>query len=199
MPSRFQTDNRIAVILLLCGLLPVLGGCEETKVRAAAPAPAPTEAMRPMTIAPDTDATPPPTENATTAAPTIPAASTAVPPPVTLPSSKPAAPHKPAAEQSTADAETPASHPTAPQITPQLSIGDQQTYQRKTTDDLAIAESNLQQTDGKQLNATQTDLTGKIRSFVAQSRDASKEGDWARAQNLAQKARLLSVELINSL
>jgi hypothetical protein len=39
---------------------------------------------------------------------------------------------------------------------------------------------------------------GKIRSFLSQSRDASKDGDWARAQNLAQKARLLSNELINS-
>jgi len=49
------------------------------------------------------------------------------------------------------------------------------------------------------LNAAQQDLVGKIRSFADQSRDASKAGDWARAQNLAQKARLLSVELLNSL
>ena len=41
-------------------------------------------------------------------------------------------------------------------------------------------------------------LVEKIRSFLAQSLDASKSGDWARAQNLAQKARLLSTELINS-
>jgi hypothetical protein len=48
------------------------------------------------------------------------------------------------------------------------------------------------------LNAAQQDLVGKIRSFLSQSRDASKDGDWSRAQNLAQKARLLSDELINS-
>jgi len=198
MPSRFSIDIRIVTLLMLCGALPALGGCAETKVRAAAPAPAPSEAMRPMTIAPDTDATPPSDQVATTA-PTIPASATAAPPPVTLPASKPPAPHKPVTEQSTTDNEAPASHPPVPLITPQLSAGDQATYQRKTTDDLAIAESNLQQTDGKQLNAAQTDLTGKIRSFVAQSRDASKEGDWSRAQNLAQKARLLSIELINSL
>ena len=52
---------------------------------------------------------------------------------------------------------------------------------------------------GKALSAAQQDLAEKIRSFLAQSRDASKGGDWARAQNLSQKARLLSVELINSL
>jgi hypothetical protein len=49
------------------------------------------------------------------------------------------------------------------------------------------------------LSAAQQDLVEKIRSFVSQSRDASKSGDWARAQNLAQKARLLSIELLNSL
>lgn len=80
-----------------------------------------------------------------------------------------------------------------------LTHEDAETYQRKTSDDISVAESNLQQTNGKPLNAAQTDLAEKIRSFVAQSRDAMKDGDWARAQNLAQKARLLSVELLNSL
>ena len=65
-------------------------------------------------------------------------------------------------------------------------------------EDTAVAEKNLQQTSGKQLNAAQQDLVGKIRSFLSQSRDASKDGDWVRAQNLAQKARLLSDELIDS-
>lgn len=57
----------------------------------------------------------------------------------------------------------------------------------------------MQQTNGKRLSAAQQDLADKIRSFVSQSRDASKGGDWDRAQNLAQKARLLSNELLNSL
>jgi hypothetical protein len=118
---------------------------------------------------------------------------------VAIPATTPAAPRRPAPEQTPADADTAPSHPPAPQIAPQLSPGDEAAYQRKTGEDISVAESNLQQTDGKQLNATQLDLTGKIRSFLSQSRDASKSGDWARAQNLAQKARLLSVELINSL
>jgi hypothetical protein len=42
-------------------------------------------------------------------------------------------------------------------------------------------------------------LVEKIRSFLGQSRDAGKGGDWVRAQNLSQKARLLSAELIASL
>lgn len=89
-------------------------------------------------------------------------------------------------------------HPPAPQISPQLSPGDQAAYERKTGEDTSVAEKNLQETSGKQLNAAQQDLVGKIRSFLSQSRDASKDGDWVRAQNLAQKARLLSVELVNS-
>jgi hypothetical protein len=93
----------------------------------------------------------------------------------------------------------PSAHPAAPQISPQISPGDQAAYERTTNDDVSVAERNLDQTKGKQLSAAQRDLIEKIRSFVSQSRDASKGGDWARAQNLAQKARLLSAELINSL
>ncbi len=72
-------------------------------------------------------------------------------------------------------------------------------YARKTADDIAAAQHNLQQTNGKHLSAAQQDLADKIRSFVSQSEDAIKGGDWDRAQNLAQKARLLSTELLNSL
>lgn len=150
-----------------------------------------------MTTAPDTDAAPPP-EQAAIAAPTLPVASTPAPP-VAIPATKPPAPRKPTTEQTPADAEAAPSHLPAPRISPQLSPGDEAAYQRKTSEDVVVAENNLQQTDGKHLNAAQSDLTEKIRSFLTQSRDASKNGDWARAQNLAQKARLLSVELINSL
>jgi len=57
----------------------------------------------------------------------------------------------------------------------------------------------LQQANGRQLSAGQQDLVEKIHSFLDQARDASKGGDWARAQNLAQKARLLSTDLVDSL
>jgi hypothetical protein len=112
---------------------------------------------------------------------------------------KPAPPRKPSAEQPASDPGTETPHRPAPQIAPQLSPGDQATYERKTNDDISLAEKNLQQTSGKQLSAAQQDLTEKIRSFLAQSREAGRGGDWARAQNLAQKARLLSAELINTL
>ncbi len=70
---------------------------------------------------------------------------------------------------------------------------------RSTGEDANVAQKNLQQANGKVLNAAQRDLSEKIRSFLAQSDEAGKAGDWSRAQTLAQKARLLSVELVDSL
>ena len=184
---------------LLAGIL-FLQGCGPKNVHAPAPAPAPApeEATRPMTVAPDTDANPP--GETLSAPPTLPPATASTAPAVTIPSAKPEAPRKPAEEQPAADASAePSTHPSAPQISPQLSANDQAIYERKINDDVTLAEKNLQEANGKQLNAGQHDLVEKIRSFLAQSREASKSGDWTRAQNLAQKARLLSIEFVNSL
>jgi hypothetical protein len=184
--------------LLACAFLAATEGCGEKNVRATVPARAPlsAEAARPMTVAPDTDATPP--QEALSSPPVLPTDVSNYPI-LTIPSIQPAAPHRPAEQPVTeASSEQPA-HAPAPQITPELSPHDQASYQRRTNDDLTVAESNLHQASGKQLNAAQQDLVAKIRSFLAESRDASKSGDWTRAQNLAQKARLLSVEFINSL
>src|SRR5271154_4428102 len=197
MPSR-PVNARMAMALLTCAISFGAGGCAHKTVHAAAPAatPTPAEAARPMNTAPDTDASPP--TEVVAAPPMLPASVAPPPAQVTIPPPKPAAPRRPAGDQpADTESEQPA-HPPAPQISPQLSPGDQATYQRKTLDDTAVADKNLQETSGKQLNAAQQDLVGKIRSFLSQSREASKDGDWARAQNLAQKARLLSVELINS-
>jgi hypothetical protein len=185
------SDARVAIALLACAVSFGAAGCARKTVHAAAPtaaAPLPAEAARPMNVAPDTDATPP----------TLPPAAAPPPATVTISPPKPAPPRRPAGEQQAETESEQNSHPPAPQISPQLSPGDQESYRRKTGEDTSVAEKNLQETSGKQLNATQQDLVGKISSFLSQSRDASKDGDWARAQNLAQKARLLSVELINS-
>jgi hypothetical protein len=201
MPSRL--DHRIAIALVACVLPLAIAGCEgknvHASVPASAPAPAPTQADRPMTTAPDTDATPP-MDVAAAPPPSIPASSTASPS-VAIPATTPApAPRRPSEGQSSDQGDIgSAARKPALQITPELSPGDQASYERKTADDLAVAEKNLGQASGKQLSAAQQDLVAKITSFASQSRDASKSGDWARAQNLAQKARLLSVELLNSL
>jgi hypothetical protein len=151
-----------------------------------------------MNTAPDTNALPP--TEAVTPPPAIPDTATA-PPPVTIPHAKAGPkPPKPAPEPAAeAPTDQPPAHPAAPQIAPQLSPGDQASYERKTNEDIDVAEKNLQQANGKQLSAAQNDLVEKIRSFLSQSREAAKAGDLARAQNLAQKARLLSIELVESL
>lgn len=60
------------------------------------------------------------------------------------------------------------------------------------------AERNLQSASGKQLSAAQKDLVEKIRGFLNQSHEAIKSDDWVRAQSLAEKARVLSAELVKS-
>jgi hypothetical protein len=201
MPSRL--DHRIAIAVLACALPLAIAGCEGKNVRASvpasAPAPAPAQADRPMTTAPDTDATPP-MDVAAAPPPSIPGSSTPSPS-VAIPATTPApVPRRPSEGQSSDQGDVgSAAHKPALQITPELSPGDQASYERKTADDLAVAQKNLGQANGKQLSAAQQDLVAKITSFASESRDASKSGDWARAQNLAQKARVLSVELLNSL
>lgn len=201
MPSRF--DSRVFAVLLACLLSLATAGCHEKNVSAAVPAPAPVpapaQADRPMTTAPDTDATPPTdtAANPPPSIPTTPTSSASVEIPATQQPPAPA-PRRPSEGQSSNEGES-ASRQPALQITPELSPGDEASYQRRTADDLGVAEKNLGQANGKQLSAAQLDLVAKITSFASQSRDASKAGDWARAQNLAQKARLLSVELLNSL
>jgi hypothetical protein len=191
-------DLRIAAALLTGAVSLAASGCNDRAVHAAAPvaaAPAPAATERPMNIAPDTDATPP--TEAVAAPPALPLPAAPPPATVTVTPPKPVAPRRPSEASTETESEQP-SHPPALQISPQLSPSDQATYKRKTDEDTDAAEKNLQQTSGKQLNAAQQDLVGKIRSFLSQSRDASRDGDWARAQNLAQKARLLSDELIGS-
>jgi type IV secretory pathway VirB10-like protein len=200
MPSCLRTVD-IAATALACSLALGAAGCTHERVHAAVPVTATPIALspdtdHPMTIAPDTDATPP--IEAQALPPAISPAATPTPPaPMAIePGTPPAPKHKP--EEHQAQAEQPAAQH-APQIAPQISASDQSMYQRKTADDLAAAKHNLDQTNGKHLSAAQQDLADKIRSFMSQSQDASKGGDWDRAQNLAQKARLLSTELLNSL
>ncbi len=92
----------------------------------------------------------------------------------------------------------PAPKPAAPAISPQISPADQATYEHRINENISTAERNLQQASAHQLNATQKDMAEKIKGFVDQSREAMQASDWARAQNLAQKAQVLSNELVGS-
>jgi hypothetical protein len=198
--NKIRTHTTRKLVLTLAAVTPfVAAGCSHKTVQAAVPVAAPPATdVRPMTVAPDTDANPPLEADAT--APSLPAPTGKAP--VNLATSPVVPPpRRPTTTQSSNEevAEQDTSHPEALRISPQLSPSDQAVYQRRFEDDSAVATKNLQIVSGRQLNPTQQDLADKIRSFLAQSTDAGKTGDWTRAQNLAQKARVLSVELINSL
>lgn len=122
MPSH-PICNR--ALLALCGLSIFTVGCAHRSVQAAAPVSAPpapllSEAQRPMTLAPDTDASPPP--EIVPVAPSV-AAQEPFAPPLAIPGTQVApAPRKPQEPAVESAAETP-SRPAAPLITPQLSPG----------------------------------------------------------------------------
>lgn len=181
---------KISSMLLVCGLLVASAGCRKRTVMAAPP----------VIIAP----TPSETEPAAGTPVETKAEPARETPPSTTPSPAPApkpAPHRTNPAPNAAPPENPAPTPPktpAPQISPQLSPGDQATYERKTNEDIVAAEKNLQQAYGRELNTSQHDLAEKINSFLGQAREAMRVSDWARASTLAQKAHVLSTELVNS-
>jgi hypothetical protein len=87
----------------------------------------------------------------------------------------------------------------APLLAPQLSEQEIAAAQQQMNDSIAITQKNLFSAKGHKLNSTQSDLASKVNSFLQESRDAAKDGDWTRAKNLAKKAQVLSEELADSL
>lgn len=197
MPSRRNTIR--TYVLVVAGLTPLLSaGCAQKKVQAAAPSVAPPIAnARPMTIAPDTDATPP--LEAEQIPPSLPAPAGKTPvdlaaSPVVLPPRRPT--ERGSAETGQPDA---VARPAPPPMAPELSPTDQATKQRQVEDDSAVANRNLQMVNNKPLSPPQQDLVDHIREALNQVTDASKDGDWVRAQTQAHRARLLSESLVQSL
>jgi hypothetical protein len=118
------------------------------------------------------------------------------PPPLLAVRATPTRPHvapPPAAESSAV------SKPGVPIIAPQLTAAETSAAQQQMTSSLSVAEKNLARTQGKRLNATQTDLAAKVKGFIGDARSAGREGDWTRARSLATKAQVLSEELAASL
>ncbi|HTU34620.1 MAG TPA: hypothetical protein VMF66_12530 [Candidatus Acidoferrum sp.] len=151
-----------------------------------------------MNVAPDTDASPP--RAAAPAAPHI--AEDVTPPPLTddLPVMKmPTAPPRPAAEKSAEHEAEPVDHGAPPQIVPQLSPSEQQTYQRQIDSDVSVARQNLAEAQKHRLNGQQSGWRDSVLSYLQDSQAAGKRGDWAAAQNLAQKALQVSEQLRDSL
>lgn len=91
-----------------------------------------------------------------------------------------------------------AKQPAAPLISPQLTPEEQSAAQQQTNENLEAATRDLQAAQGRALSVAQADLVEKVRGFIGQAHEASRAGDWPRARNLAQKARLLAKELVDS-
>ncbi len=175
---------------LLCVASAALAGCANKHIVRAAPpsvSTPPPDVSAPM---PQPEA-PPPVATTEEPAPEVPS-----PAPPPSPAKRPSAPRRPAPAET---AEPAPAKPAPPQISPQLSAKDLRTTKTSTTENITTAERNLQLANGKQLSPAQKDLTEKISGFLNQAHEAIRADDWVRAQNLAEKARVLSVELVKSL
>ena len=194
--------------ILLASML-ALGGCKKKK-----PAVPPPQAEAPAITQPAPE-TPPPVPAASEpnrpepepAQPETAPAATATPAP--KPKSKPRPAKKtvppPAAEK---PAETTAekqpsktvvteggTQPATPQLSPTMPT-DQKIHQKMNTNQLLEATDYNLKGISRTLNADEQAMLQHIRSYMQQSRDASKDGDTERAYNLALKAHLLSDELV---
>jgi len=89
--------------------------------------------------------------------------------------------------------------PLAPSLEPELSAQEVAAARQQINDSVMIAQRNLESAKGRTLNPTQADLTSKVSSFLQESKQAVRDGDWTRARNLAKKAQVLSEELAASL
>lgn len=186
MKLRLMNIWKLDIVLLLLAAAGV-SGCQRNIVRAEPPS---------VTTVPDSEPFPQPTAGQQPANPP------AVPPDVTQPAepipSVGGQPRPRAPVEAEAAKPRPEPEPQPPQIAPQLSAKAQAAAVRTTTDDIRVAERNLQTAYGRQLDASQNDLVEKISGFLAQAHEAIRTGDWVRAQNLAQKAQVLSAELVKS-
>jgi hypothetical protein len=86
-----------------------------------------------------------------------------------------------------------------PVIAPELSSEELSVAKGDTQRSFDTVDRNLALAQTKRLNSAQADLVSQIRGFEQSARDASREGDWSRARNLAKKAEVLSQELVGNL
>jgi hypothetical protein len=183
--------RKAELLSLLCAVALGTAGCATKQIVRAAPPSVSTPPPEETAPSPP-PATPPPTEATTEPAPEPTPAT-----PAPAPAKRPTTPRPRPAPTETAEPAPP--KPAPPQISPQLSVKDLETAKASTTSNITTAEKNLHQADGKQLNPAQKDLTEKISGFLTEAHEAILADDWVRALNLAEKARVLSAELVKSL
>ena len=181
-----------AVLALLCsGVI----ACHHQTVQAAPPVSAPEPEPAKAEPTP-----PPPTDTGTSIEPAKPNENEAPPGGSPLiPTPIPVAPKPKPVPAPTPTPEPAAPKPAAPTISQRMTPAQEAELKNQTQKSIAEAQANLQRTTGRQLNDVQRDMVEKIQNFLVQAREASELPDWNRARILADKARVLSSELVNSL
>ncbi|HEV8385408.1 MAG TPA: hypothetical protein VGQ11_11105 [Candidatus Acidoferrales bacterium] len=192
--------NSKLILAITAIALVMTGACSRKRAAQAAPplVIVPTN-TQPAAPAPATETPASATETKPAETPPASAPGLVVPPAKKNSSRSAASKTAPAETPVTPPAETTAPKPAPPRMSPRISRAEQAQYEKKTNAAISAAEKNVQTAYGKQLNAPQNDMLEKIRGFLGQAREAMRSGDWQRAYNLAEKARVLSVELVNSL
>jgi hypothetical protein len=194
MPPSIKSVQAVLLAILCAGGV----ACHRQTVQAAAPSTPPPsdEAVKTApTATPGTDTG----ATSTPASPVLKGTAPDTSPAVT-PAPKPVEPKpRPVTPTPAATPEPPTPKPAPPQITQRISPAQEAELKSQTQKSIAEAETNLRAASGRQLNDVQRDMVDKIQNFLVQARDASELPDWNRAHILADKARLLSVELVNSL
>jgi hypothetical protein len=186
-----MSNSRLTLAVVLGLAVVTAAGCRHDIVQAEPPSVASPPIIEPLP-APQQ----PPAHTAETSPAPVPEPSATPPPPADV-SAEPE-PTRPRPAPAEAEAPKPKSDAPAPVIAPQLSPREQAEATRATNDDIRTAEKNLQGASGKPLKPPQQDLVDKIQGFLSQAHDAIRSDDWVRAQNLAHKAEVLSVELNRS-
>jgi hypothetical protein len=84
----------------------------------------------------------------------------------------------------------------AAQIAPDISPAEAARQRQKAEQLLGSTDGQLKQLTGRTLNPQQQESVGQIRNYMQGARSALKEGDVLRAGTLAEKAHLLSDDLL---
>lgn len=198
-----RTTCRFAIIL--CLAIPASG---IVTLRQNPSSTAPSE-QQPPTIAPDSGtptAAQPPIETAPTAAPSL-----STPTPETI-AAEPAVKKKASPTSATKRRKHPAqpapgtpkkvivreggANEPAAQIAPGMTSEETARERQRAVEWLGSADGQLKQLAGRTLNAQQQETVGQIHHYMDSARSALKEGDVGRASTIAQKAHLLSDDLV---
>jgi hypothetical protein len=137
-----------------------------------------------------------------TAAPASADDQTPTPPPASLPTStpKPAEKKNPPAKAAAPGHKVVVRNGGAKDQSAQLAPGmskEQELQSREATTRLLVTtDANVKSVAGRQLTSAQQGMLDQIRTYMKQSKQASDLGDLARAHTLADKAHLLSDELV---